>query len=391
MRQLLTETTLLSFIGGAVGLALAGAGIRILSAMVPADLVIVEESRLSVPVLLFTIALCLAAGIACGLLPALQARQTNLSNILKQGGKGTGAFGRHRVHDLLVICEVALALIPLVGAGLLLRSFHQLLQVDPGIQTDHILTMNIEQPSLTVEEYLKQTQEQQTALSMKQALEFQQIAEKIQGLPGVKSVGGVSTLPFASGLREASRFIVEGQPLPDSGVRPVAQFRTASEGYFSTVGIRLLSGRWLTQADWPLAKYHGERNHGAALLAGDGSHWQAHQHVFARSASRAGIRLWELSATSTSSGWMPGPTYDVYFTGGWTGNLVIRTASDPGALAIRCGAGNSYDRSGAAGHSCDDPGWIDFRFCFAAQIFGRADRGVCRRWRCCSPPWEFMA
>ena len=333
LRQLLTETTLLSFIGGAVGLMLAGAGIRILSAMVPADLVIVEQSRLSLPVLLFTLALCLGAGIACGLLPALQARQTNLSNILKQGGKGTGAFGRHRVHDLLVICEVALALIPLVGAGLLLRSFHHLLQVDPGIQTDHILTMDIEQPSLTVEEYLKQTQEQQTALSIKQALEFQQIAEKIQGLPGVKSVGGVSTLPFASGLREASRFVVEGQPLPDSGVRPVAQFRTASEGYFSTVGIRLLSGRWLNQADWPLQNIMVNETMARRFWPETGP---------------IGKRI-DMCSLDPKPCWHPivgvvsnvhqfgldaGPTYDVYFTGGWTGNLVIRTASDPGALAF---------------------------------------------------------
>src|SRR6476620_4715022 len=122
MRQLLTESTLLSLCGGAAGLLLAIVGIRGLAALAPPELTILQDAHLDARVLLFTLGMCVLAGIFCGLLPALRARMRDLNNVLKQGSKGTGAPGSHRVHNVLVVCEIALALVPLIGAGLLLRS-----------------------------------------------------------------------------------------------------------------------------------------------------------------------------------------------------------------------------------------------------------------------------
>jgi putative ABC transport system permease protein len=140
IRQLLTESILLSLLGGVLGVFFAIAGLKVLMALVPADLAILNGTGLNGWVLGFTIAICLAAGFACGLLPAGRALKTNLAGVLKQGSKGASS-GRHKIHNLLVISEIAMALIPLISAGLLLRSFQHLLDVDPGFRAEHILTM----------------------------------------------------------------------------------------------------------------------------------------------------------------------------------------------------------------------------------------------------------
>src|SRR5262249_21006921 len=123
VRQLLTESTLLSLFGGAAGLLLASVGIQLLGAIAPAGLGVIQQTHLNARLLLFTLVVCVIAGILCGLLPALRARMTDLNDVLKQGSKGAGAPASHRLHNALVVCEVALALVPLIGAGLLLRSF----------------------------------------------------------------------------------------------------------------------------------------------------------------------------------------------------------------------------------------------------------------------------
>jgi ABC-type antimicrobial peptide transport system permease subunit len=134
IRQLLTESTLLSLLGGMLGVFFAMAGLRALMALVPADLAILNGSGLNGWVLGFTIAVCLATGLICGLLPAARTLNTNLAGVLKQGSKGASSSGHHKTHNLLVISEIAMALVPLIGAGLLLRSFQHLLEVDPGFR-----------------------------------------------------------------------------------------------------------------------------------------------------------------------------------------------------------------------------------------------------------------
>src|SRR5712664_3012500 len=250
IRQLLTESTLLSLAGGALGLLLAIAGLKGLLAFVPADLAVLQDSGLNGTVLVFTVAVCLAAGVACGLLPAIRTLKTNLAGVLKQGNKGAGAASHHRTHNFLVVSEIAMALIPLIGAGLLLRSFQHLLEVDPGFRMDHILTMEIQQPALSFVQYNQLSQEEQIKLGQNQARQFEQIAAQIRALPGVKEAGGIDDLPLGNELRHASRFVIEGQPVAAAGARPIAQVRTVSLGYFSSLAIQLRAGRYFSEADW---------------------------------------------------------------------------------------------------------------------------------------------
>jgi len=332
IRQLLTESTLLSLFGGALGLLFAVAGLKALLAFVPADLGVLREASLNGWVLGFTVAVCLIAGLACGFLPAVRMLRNNLAAVLKQGSKGSSASGRHRTHNLLVISEIAMALVPLIGAGLLLRSFQRLLEVDPGFRPDHVLAMEIQQAGISFAEYNRLSLEEQLEYGRKQARQFEQIAAQIRTLPGVKEVGGIDDLPLGTELRQATRFIIEGQPIPDSGGRPIVEFRTVSLGYFSSVGIPLRAGRFFNEDDfkqqnavinetmarrfWPQGNALGKRINLCSLdpkpcwntiigIAGN-----VHQYGLDHE-----------------------PTYDVYFVGGWTPYFIVRTASDPLSIA----------------------------------------------------------
>jgi predicted permease len=331
-RQLLTESVLLSLMGGALGLLLAAIGIRILGSAVPANLAVVRETGLNGAVLFFTVIVCVLAGIVCGVLPALQARTANVNAVLKQGTKGTGALSSRRLHNLLVVSEIALALIPLIGAGLLLRSLHQLLNVSPGFRADHVLTMYIPQAALPPAQFNKLTPAQQTQLTQKQSLQFLQIVEQVEGLPGVKSAAGVDVLPLGSQLKQASRFVIEGQPIPDAGVRPIAEFRTITPGYFSVVGIPLLSGRTLTQQDWNgLSVDINEAM--ARRFWPNGDAIGKRINLCSLNPQPCWISIVGIVGNVHQYGLDAAPTYDVYFSGGWTPYLVIRTASDPHLVA----------------------------------------------------------
>lgn len=332
IRQLLTESMLLSLFGGALGLLFAVAGLKALLAFVPADLGVLREASLNRWVLGFTVAVCITAGLACGFLPAVRMVRNNLASVLKQGSKGSSASGHHRTHNLLVISEIAMALVPLIGAGLLLRSFQRLLEVDPGFRPDHVLAMEIQQAGISFAQYNRLSLEEQLEYGRKQARQFEQIAAQIRTLPGVKEVGGIDDLPLGSELRQATRFIIEGQPIPDSGGRPIAEFRTVSLGYFSSVSIPLRAGRFFNEDDfkqqnavinetmarrfWPQGNALGKRINLCSLdpkpcwntiigIAGN-----VHQYGLDHE-----------------------PTYDVYFVGGWTPYFIVRTASDPLSIA----------------------------------------------------------
>jgi putative ABC transport system permease protein len=332
MRQLLTESTLLALLGGALGLFLAIAGLKVLLAFVPADLPVLRDSRLNGTVLAFTVAICIATGLACGLLPAVRMAKTNLAGVLKQGSKGASAAGHHKTHNVLVISEIAMALIPLIGAGLLLRSFQQMLEVDPGFRMDHILTMEIEQPALTFAQINQLSQEEQIKLGAKQAQQFERIATQIRALPGVTEVGGIDDLPLSNEFRQASRFVIEGQPLPAAGARPIVQFRTVSLSYFSTVGIPLRAGRLFTEDDskllnavinetmaerfWPRGDALGKRVNLCSL-----------------DPKPCWYTIIGIAGNVHQFGLDGQPTFDLYFTGGWTPYLVVRTALDPLGIA----------------------------------------------------------
>jgi putative ABC transport system permease protein len=334
VRQLLTESTLLSLCGGAAGLLLASVAIQLLGAIAPAGLAVIQQIHLNSRVLLFTLGMCVVAGILCGLLPALRARMTNLNDVLKQGSKGAGAPASHRLHNALVVCEVALALVPLIGAGLLLRSFQHLLDVAPGFQTDHVLSMQVTQAAISPEEAAKLTPEQGIELGKKQSLQFDQILQRVGALPGVKSAAGISTLPLGSALRQASRFLIEGEPLPPNGVRPVAEVRTVSPGYFATMQIPLLRGRLLTRDDWSLQDK-------IVINESLAQRFFAHQDPVLHRLNFCSLdpkpcwfSIVGVVGDVHQFGLDAGPTYDAYFVGGWTPYLLVHTAQDPTTTAV---------------------------------------------------------
>ena len=332
MGQLLTESVVLALLGGLLGVLLASVGLQALKAFAPADLRIVKETGLNAPVLAFTAGVCLLAGIACGLAPALQILRRDLYGVLKEGGRTPGLSGGQTIRNVLVVSEIALALIPLVGAGLLIRSFYRLLEVDPGFRPEHILAMEVDLAQLSFAELAKLTPEQNIELARKQSSQFEQVAQRIEALPGVTAVGGINVLPLGSQIRSASRFVLEGQPPSEAGARPIAEVRAASLRYLAAMSIPLRAGRLLDAHDY------GTQN----ILINE-----AMSRRFWPRSDAIGKRI-NLCSLDPTPCWSPivgivgnvhqygldaAPSYDVYFTGGWTREFVIRTSSDPTALA----------------------------------------------------------
>lgn len=332
IRQLLTESTLLSLLGGVLGVFFAMAGLRALMALVPADLAILNGTGLNGWVLGFTIAVCLATGLVCGLLPAARTLKTNLAGVLKQGSKGASSSGHHKTHNLLVISEIAMALVPLIGAGLLLRSFQHLLEVDPGFRPDHILTMEIQQPSLSFAQSSQLSQEEQLKFGEKQSLQFEEIAAQIRALPGVKEAGGIDDLPLGNEFRQASRFVIEDQPVPAAGARPIAQTRTVSLGYFSSLAIPLRAGRYFNEDDWKVLNIVINENM-ARRYWPQGDALGKRVNFCSLDPKPCWFSVIGIVGNVHQFGLDAGPTFDAYFVGGWTPYLVVHTASDPVTVA----------------------------------------------------------
>jgi putative ABC transport system permease protein len=332
IRQLLTESTLLSLLGGVLGVFFAIAGLRALMALVPADLAILNGTGLNAWVLGFTIAVCLATGLVCGLLPAARTLKTNLAGVLKQGSKGASSSGHHKTHNLLVISEIAMALVPLIGAGLLLRSFQHLLEVDPGFRPDHILTMEIQQPSLSFAQSSQLSQEEQLKLGEKQSLQFEEIAAQIRALPGVKEAGGIDDLPLGNEFRQASRFVIEGQAVPAAGVRPIAQTRSVSLSYFPSLGIPLRAGRYFNEDDWKVQNIIINENM-ALRYWPQGDALGKRVNFCSLDPKPCWFSVIGIVGNVHQFGLDAGPTFDTYFVFGWTPYLVVHTASDPVTVA----------------------------------------------------------
>lgn len=330
--QLLTESILLSLLGGALGVLFASAGLRVLGSFIPPDLANVKDAGLNSWVLAFTVAVSFLAGIVCGLIPALQTLKQDLHSVLKEGTRTTGAASGQKIRSLLVVSEIALALIPLVGAGLLIRSFHRLMEVNPGFQRDHILAMEVNQPQLPPAESNKLTTEQQIALARKQSLQFDDLAQKLQSLPETKAVGGINVLPLGSAIRSASRFMVEGQPLPANGARPIAETRSVSPSYFAAMGIPLRMGRPLDAHDYAGQTILVNETIAQKFWPG-GDPLGKRVNVCSLDPTPCWLTIVGVVGNVHQYGLEAAPTLDVYYTGGWPQYTVIRTASDPAALA----------------------------------------------------------
>jgi putative ABC transport system permease protein len=239
IRQFLTESLLLSLIGGAVGLLLAIWGVGTLVALIPRDTPRIEEIRLDSRVVLFTLAVSLLTGILFGLAPALQATKADLNDALKEGGR-TGSEGQRRVRlrSLLVISEFALALVLLIGAGLMIKSFMRVQEIKPGFEPAGLLTMRLALPDAKYPEF------------QKSRAFYEQLFERLKARPEVKSVGAINLLPFGGSGGDRS-FTIEDQPIASGQPHPDEQIRFVSAGYFRTMGITLLRGRDFTERDLP--------------------------------------------------------------------------------------------------------------------------------------------
>jgi putative ABC transport system permease protein len=236
IRQLLTESMLLAGLGGLVGLLVAKLSINALISLAPAQLPRLDLIGIDARILAFTLGVSLLTGLLFGLAPALNSLKLNLNELLKEVARGAaGGKRQRRLRDGMVIFEVALALVLLAGAGLLMRSFVKLLQVDPGFRHEGVLTMGVFLPTAT---WMKP--EQQIAF-------YQQLIERISAMPGVISAGVTSDLPW-SGYENQSVFPVEGKAYPPNQM-PQARYHFISADYMRTIGVPLLAGRWFDARD----------------------------------------------------------------------------------------------------------------------------------------------
>ena len=229
VRQLLTESLILSFVGGLAGVALASWCIGFLAAIAPGDLPRLQTAYVDGRVLLFALAISVISGLLLGLIPAWRSANTDLQTRLKEGETRSASAPRQALRKALVVSEVTLALVLLCGAGLLIRTIWNLNSVNPGFDPDHVLVAELVLPKTKYRDAGEQT------------LFFQQLIERIQTSPGIESVGGTSNLPL-SGTNMVFLASVEGRSLP-------ASFRAVSQDYFRTMRIPLLKGRWFDGHD----------------------------------------------------------------------------------------------------------------------------------------------
>jgi putative ABC transport system permease protein len=238
LRQLLTESITLSLLGGGAGVLLGSWGVQALLALNPIPLPRYNQIRLDLTVLVFTLVASVVTGIVFGLAPAWQTLKFDLHTALKEGGRAAIAdSGQRRLSAVLVIAETAMAMVLLIGAGLLLKSFAHLLDVKPGFVTENVLTMQVGLPNTSYTE------------PQKRIAFLKQLETNLAAAPEVSSVGCVTRLPLLSALNNITTFLViEGREVPP-GERPEIDFRRASTGYFQAMGIPLLKGRLVTEQD----------------------------------------------------------------------------------------------------------------------------------------------
>ena len=233
-RQLLTESVMLSVIGGTLGVLVAWWGTKALVALSPPALIDLQRISVNLPVLGFTLGLAVITGLIFGLAPALEATRFDLHDSLKEGGKNVGGGG-HRLRNVFVITQVALALVLLVGAGLLVRSLNRLQSVDPGFNAENLLTVRVTLPAQRYEEEPKRIDF------------FQQAIARMKAIPGVEAAGAINTPPF-TGLYSGTTVEVDGQKLP-----PGQELKTGvcvtDVNYFQAMQIPLKQGRFYTEQE----------------------------------------------------------------------------------------------------------------------------------------------
>jgi len=241
LRQMLIESAILSLLGGALGLVWAKWGVALIVAQVPGNVLArmpyLRGLPLNAGVLEFTVLVSVLTGLAFGILPALHTSRSNPQESLGEGSRTMGGTSHQRLRNALVISEIALSLMLLSGAGLLMKSLSRLLHVDPGFETENLLSMELSAPPVRYGD-----QKLNESLT-------RQLLDRAQALPGVQGAGLVDVTPFKGG--GTAHFTVQGRPEPAPDRLPEANVRDASPSYFRVMGIPLLRGRFFAEGDGP--------------------------------------------------------------------------------------------------------------------------------------------
>jgi putative ABC transport system permease protein len=246
IRQMLTESACLSLAGGILGLLIAFVSVKLLVAYGPGSIPRLKEISVDIGVLVFTLVLSLLTSVIFGVMPALQASRPNVNESLKEGGRSSSAGGifSQRQRILLLISEVALALVLSIGAGLMVRSFVSIQRVNPGFDPQHVLSMKITLP----ESKYPETQQR--------VIFYREILERVKTLPGVLSAGAITDLPL-TGAGSSTSFSIKERASENQ--RPLTEYRVVTPDYFSTMRIPLLRGRYFNEAD-------GEKHSGVTII-----------------------------------------------------------------------------------------------------------------------------
>lgn len=323
LRLLLTESLMLSLAGGCLGLLLAFWGTDALMALAPDNIPRLNEVGVDTKVFGFTLAISLVTGILFGLIPAVHASKPDLNEALKEGSRGSmGSAAGKRTRSVLVAVEVALSLVLLIGAGLMIKSFLRLQQMNLGFDPDNVLAVNL---SLSTSRYPEDRQ---------QAAFFQEALQRLQSLPGIKSAGATTGLPLTLSL-SGSDFRIEGHPEPEAGKEMIIHTRSVSPDYFGTLGISLIKGRDFSERDKSdapkvaiinndLARiyFHNEDPIGKRITFDDGESWISIVAVI------GDVRQLGLDSSAKP---------EVYFpylqVAAPSMSLVVRTTSNPSSLA----------------------------------------------------------
>ncbi|MGH7551465.1 MAG: ABC transporter permease, partial [Longimicrobiales bacterium] len=237
IRHALVESQLLALAGGAAGLAIAAAGTGALRRLAPGNVPGLSGASIDPTVVVYTLALSIATGLIFGIVPALRTFSPDLAGLLRSGGRSSaGSIEHSRLRSTLVVAEVALSLVLLASAGLLFHSFLALRSVDTGVLAERVLTMRL---NLAARHYPEDSRVAET---------FRSLEERIAALPGLASASFSLDLPLASDY-QGTRVTIEGEPQPEPGEELRTHFSVVTPGYFETMGIPLVSGRFFRAED----------------------------------------------------------------------------------------------------------------------------------------------
>jgi predicted permease len=322
-RQLLTESFLLALIGGGLGLLLSWGALNLLVTFAARFTSRAREIHMDGTVLLFTLAVAVITSLLSGTVPAMAARHSVAASLKEGGGHSMLGRGNQRMRNLLIVAQVAVSFLLLIGAGLMLRSFLKLQQVDPGFQPENVLTMRI---GLNFTKY--NTGDKQQAF-------FEQLLEKIQAQPDVKSAAVTMVFPLNGSQPMTGGFLMEGQPLLPGQTLPLADMRVISPEYFEALHIPILRGRAFVHGDRSGSTPVAIVNHTAVRHL-----WGGQDPVGKRISTDEGhtwIQIVGVVGDVKQYGLDRDPSDEVYFSLAQTplldGDVVVKTAVEPMSVA----------------------------------------------------------